>query len=175
MTARLTCTRCGADVDSSWRSGGINAVQHDLSATPDGTGMHWIPDAVLACSWNCLAILAAQRAGSDADGAVLMVAERERQVTGERMAPEHDDRHDPGTLVDAGVAYARPHAALTEPAKDSMAVDSGGRVPDGWPWEAHWWKPKGLRPDLVRAGALLAAELDADRRRNPDPDARQRT
>lgn len=29
-----------------------------------------------------------------------------------------------------------------------------------WPWDAKWWKPKNTRRDLVRAGALIVAELE---------------
>jgi hypothetical protein len=29
-----------------------------------------------------------------------------------------------------------------------------------WPWEDKWWKPKDRRRDLVRAGALIVAEIE---------------
>lgn len=29
-----------------------------------------------------------------------------------------------------------------------------------WPWAVRWWKPKDPIRDLVRAGALIAAEID---------------
>ena len=32
--------------------------------------------------------------------------------------------------------------------------------PDDWPWSDKWWKPKDKIRDLVRAGALIAAEID---------------
>ena len=133
-------------------------------------------DAVLACSWNCLAVLAAQRAGSTADAAVRIVAERERQITAEGWSPEHDEQHAKGELARAGVAYARRHAGVAPPdeglgtALGYLGQGSNDRLPADWPWDAEWWKPRALQPDLIRAGALLAAELDADRRRHPDPD-----
>ena len=33
-------------------------------------------------------------------------------------------------------------------------------APFFWPWERDWWKPVDNRRDLVRAGALISAELD---------------
>jgi hypothetical protein len=29
-----------------------------------------------------------------------------------------------------------------------------------WPWSFEWWKPKDRIRNLVRAGALIAAEID---------------
>jgi len=29
-----------------------------------------------------------------------------------------------------------------------------------WPWGKEWWKPSDRRRDLVKAGALIAAEID---------------
>lgn len=33
-------------------------------------------------------------------------------------------------------------------------------VPDFWPWGDCYWKPKSPRQDLVRAAALLIAEIE---------------
>lgn len=37
--------------------------------------------------------------------------------------------------------------------------DAPGHSPPGWPW-AWWWKPSTEIRDLVKAGALIAAEID---------------
>jgi hypothetical protein len=37
-------------------------------------------------------------------------------------------------------------------------------IPIHWPWDASWWKPKDVIRNLVRAGALIAAEIDRLRR-----------
>lgn len=128
-----------------------------MELAQDGAGMVSVLAATSACSWNCLAVLAAQQAGPDADAAVLIVAERERQVTAEGYTPEHDTDHKPGELAQAGACYAMEHG----PDEQVRAV------PLDWPWDREWWKPKGIERDLVRAGALLAAEVDAHRRRQP--------
>ena len=152
------CERCGTELPNGYTTRRLSAVQQELLMGPDGTGMATMLAAVGACSWGCLTVLAAQRAVAEgtAEAAVLMVAERERQQTAEGWAPEHDDQHPPGQLVAAAVCYATPHAAgIPEDAR---------KVPAAWPWDAEWWKPKGQHRDLVRAGALLAAELDRDLR-----------
>jgi hypothetical protein len=33
-------------------------------------------------------------------------------------------------------------------------------VPKMWPWARQWWKPTGARRDLVKAAALLLAEIE---------------
>lgn len=152
-----TCRRCGADLATGYRNHVVGAMEHDHQWTPDGEGVHVVLAATSACSWNCLAVLAAQLAGPDADAAVRMVAERERQVTAEGWTPEHDDSHEPGELARAADCYTTLHTGVTLP--DDLAA------PAWWPWGPEWWKPHGLQRDLVRAGALLAAEADADRRR----------
>lgn len=77
-----------------------------------------------------------------------IAAERRRQMEVEGWTPEHDDRHAPGDLSDAAACYA------------STDRDLRGGVPFGWPWHKGWWKPKDRRRDLVRAGALIVAEIE---------------
>lgn len=87
-------------------------------------------------------------------GIEAIAAERRRQVASENWSPEHDDAHESGELARAAVCYAQ---------------EAGGRLvcpPKLWPWEASWWKPKDRRSDLVRAGALIAAEIDRIDRAN---------
>lgn len=80
-----------------------------------------------------------------------IASERRRQVSEEGWTPAHDDQHTRGELEHAAVTYlihgAGSHAPLRTP-------------PLRWPWAAKWWKPKNRRADLVRAGALIAAEID---------------
>ncbi|OJU12776.1 MAG: hypothetical protein BGN85_08935 [Alphaproteobacteria bacterium 64-11] len=84
-----------------------------------------------------------------------VLAERRRQVEVEGWTPEHDDEHANGELVEAAVVYAR-WAGRGAPAMTVMGA------PFGWPhtWDASWWKPKDRRRDLVRAGALIIAEIE---------------
>lgn len=78
-------------------------------------------------------------------GAELILVERQRQIDGEGWTPEHDAEHGGCELVDAAVCYL-----VTRWWKQF------------WPWDWTFWKPT---PDdrvreLVKAGALIAAEID---------------
>lgn len=87
-------------------------------------------------------------------GAELIAAERRRQIEVEGWAPEHDDQHEDGDIVAAAIAYAH--------AENSRELDA--RL-TWWPWDAEWWKPSDdpIR-NLVKAGALIAAEIDRRQR-----------
>jgi hypothetical protein len=86
------------------------------------------------------------------DGAEQIVTERIRQRCTEGWTPEHDDEHVEGELARAAACYAKP-AEARWPTRG---------VPVSWPWSPGDWKPD---PDdrireLVKAGALIAAEID---------------
>lgn len=155
------CRRCGSELGHGYRTEVVSAQQHRHELGPEGSGFATVLAATSACSWNCLAVLAAQLAGPDADAAVQIVAERERQVTAEGWTPEHDEHHDPGVLAQAGALYALQHATYQD---RPWAADpeNGYPAPRLWPFDAEWWKPTDRLRDLVRAGALVAAEADRD-------------
>lgn len=81
--------------------------------------------------------------------------ERDRQWNEEGWTPEHDDQHDKGELAGAAGCYAlyRSHLA-------PAAVMCGDFIEQGWPWAAEWWKPTTARRDIVKAAALLIAEIE---------------
>lgn len=80
-------------------------------------------------------------------GIELITEERARQISEEGWTPKHDDQHDGGEMACAAACYA--------------ISASGGIERSGlWPWGRVWWKPKNQVRDLVRAGALIAAEID---------------
>lgn len=81
-------------------------------------------------------------------------AERRRQMAGEGFSPSRDDGYRNGQLARAAAAYAS-FAGLP----DSWRVTYPG-APGLWPWSLEWWKPKSRRDDLVRAGALIVAEIE---------------
>lgn len=84
--------------------------------------------------------------------------ERRRQIESEGWTPAHDDRHDDGSLARAASCYADP--------SPQMFADGwpGGQKPRPvrWPmsWGFGWWKPKDRRRDLIRAAALIVAEIE---------------
>lgn len=119
------------------------------------------------------------------NGVELIAAERERQVSGEGWTPEHDDEHDGSELAWAAVCYAAPTKVLANVlrytpchCRSASCEHIGGvirkaRPCDPWPWDEE--RDKRLRDErrnlrlatgddrirqLVKAGALIAAEID---------------
>jgi len=73
--------------------------------------------------------------------------ERTRQISEEGWSANHDDMHTAGEMAVAASIYANPNREKRDP-------------PVGWPWDLGWWKPKDRRRDLVRAAALIVAEIE---------------
>ncbi|GGL91391.1 hypothetical protein GCM10011534_11940 [Pseudooceanicola nanhaiensis] len=90
------------------------------------------------------------------NGIESIAAERARQVEEEGWTPDHDDEHTDGALAKAAGCYA--WAAAQSDGLRGVFVTP----PPTWPedWSVEWWKLKDRRTDLVRAGALIAAEID---------------
>ncbi len=79
-----------------------------------------------------------------------IITERHRQQAVEGWTPGHDDQHASGQLAIAAACYALA----------AVLVNFQAMVALLWPWADAWWKPKGPRRNLVRAGALIAAEIE---------------
>jgi hypothetical protein len=115
-------------------------------------------------------------------GAELIAVERNRQIHSERWTQKHDDEHDDESLLLAAVCYAAPRRLYTR-----NDYGDGVSFDDPWPtsWDEKWDKRQhyGDGPDsasgiadpstytheegidlLVKAGALIAAEIDRRRR-----------
>ena len=85
-----------------------------------------------------------------------VLAERQRQISAEGWTPEHDDEHINGELAAAGGAYAITAASEAKGGQPSFLH----RVPSFWPFDDSWWKPKGMRNSLIKACALILAEIE---------------
>ena len=82
--------------------------------------------------------------------------ERERQIRVKGWTEAHDDEHDGGTLAAAASAYACCAASQAwNPDYDPTLVPCLG-----WPWDSKFWKPRDARSNLVRAAALIVAEIE---------------
>lgn len=92
------------------------------------------------------------------DGVDLIAAERQRQIAVEGWTPEHDDRHDTGEIGTAAMSYVLYAGFQSRGQALEGAVMAVSR---SWPWQTAWWKPSDdpIR-NLVKAGALIAAEID---------------
>lgn len=80
-----------------------------------------------------------------------IAAERHRQIFDEDWSYEHDNAHIAGQLADAAACYAWN-------AGGGMYFRSGPS--DNWPWDRRWWKPTNPRRDLIKAAALIVAEIE---------------
>ena len=81
------------------------------------------------------------------NGVELIAAERKRQIEQEGFSAEKDDRYTKKQLQSAAICYLVP--VLKELV---------------WPqdWSLLWWKPtpNDRIRELIKAGALIAAEID---------------
>ncbi len=86
-------------------------------------------------------------------GIELIADERKRQIEVEGWTAEHDAEHTHGELAQAACCYADPYRKADGTPNSSW-----------WPtlWSLDWWKPtpNNRIRELVKAGALIAAEID---------------
>lgn len=97
-----------------------------------------------------LATAPATAVESATGGVALIAAERQRQMDKEGWTPQHDDEHGDLGLAMAATCY----------------LDLN-RFPAHWPFEQEAFKPRGYLDNLVRADALVAAEIDRVTRATP--------
>lgn len=102
-------------------------------------------------------------------------AERKRQIEEEGWTAQHDAAHEKGDMARAAGWYAicawlhgfTDCVGPTHP--DSIANKLFAHPSYGWPWHLIYWKPKNPRRDLIRAGALIVAEIERLDRRSLIP------
>jgi hypothetical protein len=94
-----------------------------------------------------------------------VLAERRRQIEIEHWTPDHDSEHTDYSLAKAAAAYA--FAATIDQAERDVMEEFGpggmtAEVRCVWPnsWAIGWFKPKSRRADLVKAAALILAEIE---------------
>lgn len=82
-----------------------------------------------------------------------VMLERQRQINGEGWTSEHDDQHADDALALAAAWYALPDGVR-------HTLDVNGM--NLWPasWDYRWFKTGYRRRDLVKAGALIVAEIE---------------
>lgn len=88
-----------------------------------------------------------ERVGLLLGGVAMIAAERQRQKSEEGWSPEHDEQHVSGELARAAAAYCLP------------SLDAHLYFPCSWQNKREGFPMPTMR-DLVKAGALIAAEID---------------
>lgn len=84
-----------------------------------------------------------------------ITVERKRQIEDEGWTPQHDDEHINGEMARAGAFYAMKGAHIS-------------LYPTFWPWDWEWFKPTTPRRNLIKAAALIVAEIERlDRESTP--------
>ncbi|WP_124647086.1 hypothetical protein [Burkholderia contaminans] len=78
-----------------------------------------------------------------------VLAERQRQEQQEGATVEQDDTYTEAELPRAAAAYAL-----------SASGFSNAITLDFWPFSTDWWKPTTPRRNLVKAAALILAEIE---------------
>lgn len=88
-------------------------------------------------------------------GIELITEERQRQIEKEGWTAKHDAEHVYGELAAAAECY------LLELRARNLRGETVKSPPPAWPWHRDWWKPSGDPvKNLIKAGALIAAEID---------------
>ncbi|WP_240921577.1 hypothetical protein [Acinetobacter sp. SA01] len=91
-----------------------------------------------------------------------VIGERQRQISHEFYSTEHDDEYKSNELLRAAVCYAENvlSRGWVHRSSPNSGIYQSEEAPDFWPWDLDFWKPKSPRKDLVRAAALLIAEIE---------------
>jgi hypothetical protein len=76
-----------------------------------------------------------------------VIGERRHQINDLGFSSQQDD----GYVFDELTRAARAYIMVSNPGEDQ---------PSYWPWDRKFWNPKDRRENLVRAAALLIAEVE---------------
>jgi hypothetical protein len=103
-----------------------------------------------AAGYTCRLVAPAQAEQVAVRAALDVLAERRRQVEVEGWAAERDDKYINCELARAAATYATcSHIEQLKLCGEQV-----------WPWHPDWWKRSTYRADLVKAGALVLAEIE---------------
>lgn len=132
----------------------IVTIEPDCLSGRDCTPEDEAAIRVAACT--LLGFIGSAGASHDGDQVLREVfTERERQIVHEGFDAPHDDDHGDGQLCRAAMSYCQSASTCLS---DTSVLAK--KPPSYWPWHPTWWKPKTSRRDLIRAAALIVAEIE---------------
>lgn len=108
-------------------------------------------------AWNARGAVSPLSGHRFSDAILNVINERQRQINAEGWTPKHDDRHTDGALALAASCYA--YVAAIQSPGGGMSYEEWPKL-KFWPWDEEWWKPTDPRRDLVKAAALIIAEIE---------------
>ncbi|MFC3674694.1 hypothetical protein [Ferrovibrio xuzhouensis] len=100
-----------------------------------------------------------------------IAAERMRQIHAEGFTIQNDDAYEFGELARAAGSYAITAGQEIARAAGSPLAHAAHHLapmPATWPFPLQWWKPRDVRGDLIRAGALILAAIESLDRKSGD-------
>lgn len=86
--------------------------------------------------------------------------ERERQKSQEGYSHEHDDQYEHNELSRAAASYVDYAANCSSLYESHPSLYQRQAPPNNWVFDKVFWKPKKPRQDLIRAAALIIAEVE---------------
>lgn len=176
----MKCTKCGREIMDGEEWDALKAdVQHiscPLKAERSEVLQGCPPSANCSAGAgadaqpNSLISSPVPREKAVLSGVELIEAERQRQISKEGWSEKHDDGHKRMEMSQAAVAYTKAAVLLV---LDIQSVNEISMTrPMDWPWGLKWWKPStDPKINLVKAGALIAAEIDRLQRLEAGQDA----
>ncbi|MCH6940681.1 hypothetical protein BEC63_19655 [Escherichia coli] len=140
---------CGVE-DHGYQRDGYSACYYGWESAMERVYSEVIPDAIpeTPATDAFLAEVRAQGVKSLSNAVQSVIAERQRHQSAEGWTPEHDDQYSKSQLLWASSCYVL------------NAIHPFNRIPFDWPWTPEWWKPTNPRRDMVKAGALILAEIE---------------
>lgn len=88
-------------------------------------------------------------------------AERVRQIEVEGWTAQHDDMvNAKGELAQVAACYTLHTVPFMRNSRHSLLEKIEAVFGSLWPWDPCWWKRTCPRRDLIKAAALLVAEIE---------------
>lgn len=158
----LSLIREMAAASVKWDEENLAAIPDERADEPSfSVGKYWRDRLSLSRSWKAFCADPVNHPGlrnmgpSGRESVVNeILSERTRQMSVHGWYPEHDDIYRHHELVRAAETYleAGRLEAITEAAHT--------RLLSRWPWAASWFKPRDARRNLIKAAALIVAEIE---------------
>ncbi|MER8394026.1 hypothetical protein NKH10_19240 [Mesorhizobium sp. M1340] len=133
-----------------------------IAAIPAGPKTYFgtVAEYIAAANPDTITMLLSAYESLSSDAVRDVVAERRRQLDAEGMTAAHDDvEYSTGEMAQAASVYAS-YASSDGKLRAAQRFRDAGRAPATWPWAVSWWKPATARRMLVKAAALIIAEIE---------------